>query len=444
MDTPSKRTITRVELYEQVWKRPTTLMAREFGLSDVGFAKLCKRNGIPRPPRGYWAMLQVGRAPSREALPMPDRNWEIDISRYEVQGHSEPSAAGEVAGANEKVADEQVSVADTLHHAHSLVKSSMPVLRVARCSQYGLIIPVPGCVCVSVSRSRLRRSLLIMDALIRCFERRGYLVTCPVEDDDLCETRVALMGVEVPFRIDEFLLEKVGGRPGLSGSNETLRLHRPCRDGQVSLSGRLQLSIDEDRCKWCVRWKGFRLRWNDGKYQRVEDLLGAFVAEIVRVATFMKTKKDEYAKREQERQIEEERKAAEARRRQDMIAKINEEQRRVEGLKEEASNWNESRTLRRYIEAVRQSAAERGLDVGTDSETGKWLAWASQQADRLDPLTDSPPSVLDEAAKYKEERPVVFGGYGIGASTQAQDAALLRSEFFRKRWLYDRFHGNSR
>ena len=252
------------------------------------------------------------------------------------------------------------------------------------------------------------------------------------------------MGVEVPFRIDEFLLEENNGPSGLSGANKTLRLHRPCRYGQVSLSGRLQLSIDDDRCKWCVRWKGFRLRWTDGKYQRVEDLLGDFVSETVRVATFMKTKKDEDAKREQERQIEEERKAAAARRRQEMIAKINEERRRVEGLQEEAANWNESRTLRRYIEAVRKSAVERGLDVGTDSETGKWLAWASQQADRLDPLTDSPPSVLDEAAKYKEERPVVFGGYGFGAATQAQDEALLESEFFRKRWLYDRFHGKSR
>lgn len=176
MDTPLKRTITRVDLYEQVWKRPTTLMAREFGLSDVGFAKLCKRNGIPRSPRGYWAMPQVGRAPAREALPMPDRDWEIDISKYELHGPSESSAAGEGAGANEKLADEQISVADTLHHAHPLIKASMPILRVARCSQYGLIIPVPGCVYVSVSRSRLRRALLIMDALIRCFERRGYSV----------------------------------------------------------------------------------------------------------------------------------------------------------------------------------------------------------------------------------------------------------------------------
>lgn len=443
MDSPSKKTVTRLELYEQIWQRPTILLAREFGLSDVGLGKLCKRNGIPKPPRGYWAMLQVGKAPPREALPMPDRNWEIELPQQSDGGDSVDPATITGAAAEKMPADEPVRVAETLHHAHPLVRTSAPVLRAARCDDYGLIIPLPGCVCVSVSRLRLRRALLIMDALIRCFERHGYSVACPVEGDKACETRVALMGVEVPFRIDEFLLENVGGQSGMSGAKEVFRLHRPRRYGQVSLSGRLQLSIDEDRCKWCVLWKGFRLRWSDGKTQRLEDLLGDFVAETVRVAAFMKTKKDEYAKREQERQAEEERKAAAARRRQEMIARINEERLRVDELQEEASNWNESRTLRRYIEAVRQSAVERGLDVGADSETGKWLAWASQQADRLDPLTESPPSVLDEAAKYKEERPVIFGGYGIGAPAQTQEEAQIKSEFFRKRWLYDRFHGKS-
>lgn len=443
MDTPSKKTITRFELYEQIWQRPTILLAREFGLSDVGLGKLCKRNGIPKPPRGYWAMLQVGKAPPREALPMPGRNWEIEVPQPSDGGASvDPTTIADIA--TEKLpAVDPVRVAESLHHAHPLVRTSAPVLRAARCDDYGLIIPVSGCVNVNVSRLRLRRALLIMDALIRCFERHGYSVACPVEEDEECETRVALMGVEVPFRVDEFLLENVGGQSGVSGAKEVFRLHRPRRYGPVSLSGRLQLSIDEDRCAWCVRWKGFRLSWSDGKHQRVEELLGAFVTETARVAAFMKTKKDEYAKREKERQIEEERKAAAARRRQEMVAEINEERRRVEALKEEAENWKKSQTLRRYIEAVRQSAVERGLDVGADSETGKWLVWAAQQADRLDPLTESPPSVLDEAAKYKEERPIIFGGYGIGAPAQTQEEAQIKSEFFRKRWLYDRFHGKS-
>ena len=55
------RTITRKQLYEKVWSTPMTAISKEYGLSDVGMAKLCKRHDIPRPPRGYWAQVQHGQ-----------------------------------------------------------------------------------------------------------------------------------------------------------------------------------------------------------------------------------------------------------------------------------------------------------------------------------------------------------------------------------------------
>lgn len=36
-------------------------VAKEYGLSDRGLAKLCERNGIPVPPRGYWAKKHAGQ-----------------------------------------------------------------------------------------------------------------------------------------------------------------------------------------------------------------------------------------------------------------------------------------------------------------------------------------------------------------------------------------------
>ena len=54
--------LTREELYEQVWKTPMRLLARSYGISDVGLAKVCKRYKIPRPSLGYWAKEQVGKA----------------------------------------------------------------------------------------------------------------------------------------------------------------------------------------------------------------------------------------------------------------------------------------------------------------------------------------------------------------------------------------------
>lgn len=63
------RTIARVELYERVWTTPMQRLANEFGLSDVGLAKLCRRHQIPVPGRGYWTRLQFGQKPGRTPLP---------------------------------------------------------------------------------------------------------------------------------------------------------------------------------------------------------------------------------------------------------------------------------------------------------------------------------------------------------------------------------------
>lgn len=61
--------ITRSELYEQVWTTPMRKLAAQYGLSDVGLAKTCERHQIPRPPVGYWAKKEAGKAPPRPALP---------------------------------------------------------------------------------------------------------------------------------------------------------------------------------------------------------------------------------------------------------------------------------------------------------------------------------------------------------------------------------------
>ena len=53
-------TITRMQLYDQVWSTPMMQFAKSYNLFDVGLAKICKNHDIPRPPRGYWAKLQHG------------------------------------------------------------------------------------------------------------------------------------------------------------------------------------------------------------------------------------------------------------------------------------------------------------------------------------------------------------------------------------------------
>ena len=44
-------------------------LAQEFGISDVGLAKLCRRHNIPLPGLGYWRKRETGHDPGRVPLP---------------------------------------------------------------------------------------------------------------------------------------------------------------------------------------------------------------------------------------------------------------------------------------------------------------------------------------------------------------------------------------
>lgn len=66
--TPTTTELTREELYERIWSTSARHLAKEFGISDVGLAKICKRYRIPKPPVGYWTRVAHGNAPKRAPL----------------------------------------------------------------------------------------------------------------------------------------------------------------------------------------------------------------------------------------------------------------------------------------------------------------------------------------------------------------------------------------
>jgi hypothetical protein len=63
------QTVRREELYEQVWSVPIWTLCEQYGLSDNGLRKVCKRLNVPVPSRGYWAKVEAGRKVKRAPLP---------------------------------------------------------------------------------------------------------------------------------------------------------------------------------------------------------------------------------------------------------------------------------------------------------------------------------------------------------------------------------------
>jgi hypothetical protein len=82
--------VTREALYAEVWAEPMTTVALRYGVSSSFLARVCERLGVPRPPRGYWAQLKVGKAATRPPLPAALPGSELEWTK---DGLPRPRAA---------------------------------------------------------------------------------------------------------------------------------------------------------------------------------------------------------------------------------------------------------------------------------------------------------------------------------------------------------------
>ena len=70
----------REALYEEIWSAPVLQVAKRYGISDVGLAKICKKMKIPTPPRGYWAKRSYGMEMKPEPLRPPTADTPIKVT----------------------------------------------------------------------------------------------------------------------------------------------------------------------------------------------------------------------------------------------------------------------------------------------------------------------------------------------------------------------------
>jgi hypothetical protein len=65
----SRLDLESAELHEKVWQFPLSKLAAEYGISDVGLAKVCRKLEIPLPGLGHWTGIAGGHTIARPPLP---------------------------------------------------------------------------------------------------------------------------------------------------------------------------------------------------------------------------------------------------------------------------------------------------------------------------------------------------------------------------------------
>ena len=366
--------LKRDELYEQVWSQPMIELAKQYGLSDVGLAKICRKLKIPLPGRGYWAKHKAGRIPPRPSLPALKKNdlTEVIVTKPELPP-AEPQTLTEAERliALESLPENLIVVEPILSSPHPLVARTRKWLRLAKPGDYGLLQSrEQGCLAVHVGPRSLSRALRLMDTLIKGLEARGYPVATETGDQRITTATVLGIPLEIELREQVTQVPHKLTPAEKAEQKRTAWLYLPKYD--YHLSGQLTLGIKT----WC---DGARCNWSDGKKQRLEHCLNAFIAGLVQAA--VRRQAQNLAWERQQQQREEERRQREE---QERIRR--EEAARLQTLEQEVDDWQRAKQIRAYVEAARQATVERKGTIETGGDLDLWLVWAMRQADRIDPL----------------------------------------------------------
>ena len=391
---------TREQIYKKVWSRPISSLAKEWGISDVGLAKICKRYKIPRPGLGHWARKQHGYHPIQPPLPQLKEETIIEIQLVKKQyllldSKQAQESAQKIASEKEK--DSQIIVPKTLVDPHPLVKKTEKSLRTGKQDERGIVRAYdPGTLYVVVGSNSIDRAMRILDSLIKALEKRGMKVK--VEDTEIRDsqyysyrrsfgqrkTLVSVLGEWVEIGLEEHANRK--DHELTAKEKEELRKY-----GRVSYApkydffpnGRLILRIKN------VYSGHVRHTWSDNAGKRLESLLNSFIAGLTNAAVDIRASRLEREREARERE-ERRRKAEEEERLK------REEERRLKILDEQVVNWHKSQNIRQYVEAVHKMAIWKFGSIEPGSKLDKWITWAIRQANKLDPLIMSLFSMSDK------------------------------------------------
>jgi len=359
--------LTRQDLYNQVWSKPLRHLAKEYGLSDVGLSKLCRRHNIPLPPTGYWMKVSHGYRPPKLPLPPAERGKSeiIEIATRQPQTYDTEKYADVLKEFQAIKRDGlKIEFPQSAKDLHPLLKQTQKYFKTAKPENDSRLRPCrQGCVDIRVSPEAVDRALRIMHALIRLLESQGLSVW--IQEEPYTGTYVKILGEDLKICLKEKVKrsEKVQTSP-----YDNKYEFRP-----------LGLLFFETEDYYAP---GLQHTWEDTPSSELEDKLLEISDGLIERALRRRIERMEREEADRKRNEDQERKEVEVERQ-----KL--ERAQFDKLLKDATDWQTSQLLRSYIEAVRKSVSDGEPDSETSANLKNRLAWAERKADELDPVRNS-------------------------------------------------------
>lgn len=377
------RYLTRQELYQLVWSEPISVIAKRMGVSDVGFAKACRRARVPIPERGYWAKRKAGKPVIQPALPprmlgMSDGtdvqvNSSTDPAQISEGGFTltQPEFSEDISQLTARVRGMvgKVTVPKNLARPHAIIARLLEEDERRREAQrnssyaYSWNNPLFDS---PIERRRLRILNAIFLALARC-NTRPYM-----QGRELKELQV-----QVGHQRISYVLERVPSRVRApKGEGADAEKRRPERL-------RLRLLSSDRRSTGAQSWE-------DKEGAVLEDQIADIVTSLIVAGELqyrdLLQQHYEWLVQQQRREEEEAtRRKQEEAARQERERLVKEQQNRIDRLLGEAMALRQAADIRVYVETVIARMKCENDPVKLEMLHG-WASWAMAEADRIDPI----------------------------------------------------------
>lgn len=180
--------VSRETLYELVWAEPMLKVAARFAVSSSYMARVCTILNVPRPERGYWAKLAVGKAPERPALPDPRPG---DLLQW-IRGSALPERARPVPKPFERRSGRRSRRHAELAEEHHLLAGAKAHFEAGRLSYHGGYLKPRKRLLVdlTVTKTGLDKALRFANELFLALEAKDHRVVIAPHGEHLHRAEV--------------------------------------------------------------------------------------------------------------------------------------------------------------------------------------------------------------------------------------------------------------
>jgi hypothetical protein len=394
------KNISREELYDLVWAKPMTHVAKDLGISDVMLGKLCKEQLVPKPPRGYWANL--GSDKKRAVYVRPElsdlfqkkndfNQWVLDHYKLRESFRTDKFDPEDL---NDPVREAPPPFTESLSQFRERMSGVMPVLptmeafkvmhpliraineadlHLAEAHKKDRWAPSP-----QFRTLQGRQQLRLLNVFVSCFQ---------------------VLGFESSVRGRKYLVFSVRVLDQPKKFNVYLKHYNPS-------AAEMRRFKTTKRSTYCFAWTEEDEEVTQGKsYYEFDEISAESVKAVVldllvkREESYRRSVFSEHAYNMSARKDAIETKQ----RRSQLLTKLR-EQAQEQLIETRSRLLKEATEQMRYADQIRELIRvlnSKTGDVAIKKELEQWSIWANQQADTLDPRSKSFSETLEWTQKFK-------------------------------------------